>query len=93
MYSIFTLLTPIFLLLVYMGKRKTAGLRPWPSINEFPSWKMIAAMLAFLAWAAAVPGNNILEGEVKGAVAGFFAIAASAILAVLDPIFRRDTIG
>ena len=74
-----------------MGKRKTAGLPAWPPSNEMPWWKMVAGTLAYLAWALAVPGNYLLEGEVKGLLAGVLAIFASVILAVLDPIFRSDT--
>ncbi len=93
LYVLFAVLTPIFLLLVYMGKRKTAGLPAWPPFNELPLWKMVAATLAFLAWALAVPGNGLLEGEVGGPLAGVVAVLASVIISVLDPIFRRDTTG
>jgi hypothetical protein len=76
-----------------MGKRKTAGLPAWPPFNELPLWKMVAGTLAFLAWALAVPGNNLLDCEVKGLLAGVLAVFCSVILSVLDPIFRSDTTG
>jgi hypothetical protein len=87
-YWFFAVLTPVLLLLIYLGKRKVAGLPTFPPIREWPWWKTFAATVAFLVWALAVPGNPYVKGDTAGAaVAGFFAIFISTILSILEPIF------
>lgn len=90
MYWLFAVATPVLLLLVYAGKRSSEGLMPLPAVKELPWWKMIAATVAFLVWALAVPGNPYIIGEGGAVVAGFGAVAISTALSLLEPIFERN---
>jgi hypothetical protein len=92
-YVFFVVLAPILLVVIYLGKRKTAGslsLLP-TSLKEWPIWKMIASAIAFSVWALAVPENGLLEGDVGGAIGAFLAIFISTLLSVFDPLLTVDT--
>jgi amino acid transporter len=91
MYWFFAALTPLLSLLIFAGKRRTSGLSLLPSVAQWPWWTVVAATIAFLAWALAVPGNQLLEGEAGGAIAAFIALVTSTILSLVEPIFRRGT--
>jgi hypothetical protein len=82
-------LTPLIVLLVYMRRRALSRLPVWPSWKEFPLWSLIAATLAFLAWALALPGNPYLDKPAMHVASGFAALLASTILSLLEPIFVR----
>jgi hypothetical protein len=86
LYWFFVIFTPLFVLLTYIGKRKAAvGLPVWPSsAREWPWWSMFAPMVAFMAWALAVPDNGILDDGVIGA---FLALFVSILLTTLEPLF------
>lgn len=88
-YWFFGLFTPILFALIFLGKRRAAGLPTFPPLGEWPWWKTFAATVAFLVWALAVPGNPYINGETGGAVAGFLAIFISTVLSVLEPLFDR----
>lgn len=90
-YWFFGVLTPALVILIYLGKRKAAGLTVIPQISEFPWWKTFAATIAFLVWALAVPNNPYTNGDAQGAIAGFFAIFISTLLSVLEPLFDRPS--
>jgi hypothetical protein len=79
------ILTPALLLLVYASKRKSVG-RSFPSLYEWPWWKMLAATLAFLAWALAVPNNPYIRTAADGAIAAFLAVFVSTILSLVESI-------
>ena len=91
LYWTFVVLTPVLVLLIYMGKRRTVNLSPWPSLREFPAWNMVAATIAFAAWATAVPENGLLEGATGGALAAILALIISTVLNLLSSIFQTDT--
>ncbi|HVQ39168.1 MAG TPA: hypothetical protein VMS31_16635 [Pyrinomonadaceae bacterium] len=89
-YWFFAILTPALVLVIYFGKRKVARLHPTiPSLLEWPWWKTIAASIAFLIWALAVPSNPYVEGPLKSALVGFLAVFVSTILSVFEPLFDR----
>lgn len=89
-YWFFAILTPVLVLVIYFGKRRVAKLKPTiPVLWEWPWWKTIAATIAFLIWALAVPSNPYIDGALKGALVGFLAIFVSTILSVLEPLFDR----
>jgi hypothetical protein len=88
LYWVAALLTPVFLVLVLMGKRAAAGESPFP--KPWPVWRMVAATIAFLVWALAVPGNPYITTAALHVLAGFGAIFISTILSLLDPIFVRS---
>jgi hypothetical protein len=86
----FAIITPLLLFLVYVNKRATSGLTPVPPAREWPWWKLIAATLAFMVWALAVPGNPYVSGETAAVLAGLGAVFISMLLNLLEPIFERS---
>jgi hypothetical protein len=88
-YWFFGLLTPILFLLIFAGKRRTAGLSALPKLREWPWWRLIASTVAFLVWALAIPTTPYLTGEAGKVVAAFFALFISIFLGLLEPIFER----
>lgn len=89
-YWFFAILTPTLVLVIYFGKRKVARLQPTiPHLREWPWWKTIAASIAFLVWALAVPSNPYVAGALKSALVGFLAVFVSTILSVFEPLFDR----
>lgn len=89
-YWAFTIITPLLLFLVYVNKRATSGLRPIiPDRRQWPWWKLIAATVAFMVWALAVPGNPYVSGETAAILAGLGAVFISMILNLLEPIFEK----
>jgi hypothetical protein len=87
LYWGFAVLTPLLLLLVLMSKRASDGQPPVP--KRWPWWKLVAATIAFLVWALAVPNNPYVQGDAAAVVAGFGAILISSVLSLLEPIFDR----
>lgn len=88
-YWSFVILTPLLFLIIFVGKRRTAGLPALPVVPKWPWWKLIASTVAFGVWALAVPGSPYLQGEVGGVLAGFFALFVSTFLTLLEPIFEK----
>jgi len=88
-YWVFAFLTPVFVLLLVAAKRKAASFKPaFPSLTDWPRWKMLGSTLAFLAWALAVPNGPFLREpklELKGAIAAFLALFVSTVLSLLEP--------
>ncbi|HET7271931.1 MAG TPA: hypothetical protein VFI90_12690 [Rubrobacter sp.] len=91
LYWIFVVLTPVLLLLLYMGKRRTVNLPAWPSLKEFPWWNLVAATIAFAVWATAIPGNGLFESDTGGVLAGLLALLISTVLNILSAIFQKST--
>lgn len=92
-YWFFGLLTPILFLLIYIGKRRSANIRPLlpKDLKVLPWWKIVASTIAFLAWALAIPNAPYLHAANNvggGAVAAFLAIFISTFLSILEPIFE-----
>jgi hypothetical protein len=91
-YWIFSLgLTPLISLLVYMRRRALTSLGLWPSWAQFPLWSLIAATVAFSAWALALPGNPYVDKPAMHVASGFAALLASTILSLLEPLFIRKS--
>jgi hypothetical protein len=93
LYWFFGLLTPLLFALILIGKRKAAGVSPSATFKDWPWWKTIAATIAFLVWALAVPGPPDIRGDTSGAIAGVFALFISTFLSILEPIFERPAPG
>jgi hypothetical protein len=83
LYWGFVITTPLLYLLVYASFLKANDKSI--SFAEFPRWPAGASALAFAVWALAVPGNPYVTGPLQAAAAGFFALAASTLLSLLDP--------
>lgn len=83
----FGALTPLLYLLLYMGKRRSAGLPILPqSPKEWPLWSIFASTIAFLAWALAVPDGPYLQSANGGLIAGLLALFVSFMLEIVGRI-------
>ncbi|HEX5258710.1 MAG TPA: hypothetical protein VFW35_08005 [Sphingomicrobium sp.] len=81
-YGLFiAVVTPGIVLLVALGKQKSAG-QPF----TFPTWPMLSACLAFAGWALAVPG--LLTGPGWKIGAGVIALFISILLSLLEPLWE-----
>jgi hypothetical protein len=78
-------LTPLIFFLIWAIERtKTKKL----SFSEFPYWKLSAAILAFLIWALAVPGNPYVTSDVAKMAVAFAALVISIFLDLIDQFFE-----
>jgi hypothetical protein len=83
----FLAFTPLATWLVYAAKVITAE-KPLPlPPRTWPVWEMVAATLAFAAWAVALPDQPFTW--IRSSVAGVFVLATSTILGMLAPLFLR----
>ena len=90
-YWFFVCLTPILLLLLFLGHLANAG-KDWKiSVAHWPWWKIVASTVAFSVWALAVPGNplNFTDSAMSGVIAGFAALFVSTFLNILTPFFEK----
>lgn len=87
LYWLCAVLTPIIFILLLVRKRATDGLSLRP--ERWPIWKIVAATIAFLVWALAVPNSPYLNFAGGPAIAAFGALFVSMFLSLLDPIFDR----
>ncbi|MEA2992236.1 MAG: hypothetical protein QOD40_1156 [Alphaproteobacteria bacterium] len=87
----FFVATPLVVWVVYATKLKTAG-KPLPSTYDtWPVWEMFAALLAYCAWAFALPNTPFREfpNWYSPALASLAVLLASTILGLLAPLFQR----
>ena len=87
LYWLCAALTPLIFLILLLRSRalNNQTLRP----DKWPIWKIIAATLAFLVWALAVPGSPYLDFTGGPTIAAIGALIVSTLLSLLDPIFSR----
>jgi hypothetical protein len=86
-YWFFAILTPLLLLMILAGKRRTEGLRPLPADPKlWPWWSMFASLVAFIAWGLAVPANPYNTSPSRGAAFAFLAVFVSTALSLLEPL-------
>jgi hypothetical protein len=88
-YWTFAFLTPALYLVIYAGKRQAAGEPRLPKLGAWPWWSMIAATVAFLAWALSGPNRPYFTGEGGDAMVGLAAIIVSALLGVFARFFVK----
>lgn len=93
LYWFFVALTPVLLLLVLAGKRRGEGFSAFPSLKDWPWWKLVASTVAFLIWALAIPATPYLPGAQGKVVAAFGALLVSTFLTLLEPIFEPSRSG
>lgn len=90
-YAAFGLLTPLLVAAVayvtYRGEIKKANPPPNP-IPAFvwPKFRMVAALLAFVIWALAVPG--LTDNPAVQIVAGVGAVVVSTLLSLAEQVFE-----
>lgn len=81
----FLILTPIVVWLVYLAKALSAKKPITP-----PLWEMFAALIAFAAWAFALPANPFQqEPWYSAAIAGIVVLLVNTALGLLAPIVNR----
>lgn len=87
-YAAGIVLTPIIAILIFAGKR-VAELDepPFPrQPKAYPWGSIFLAIVAFAAWAFAIPGNPNLANQATSILAGLTAVVTSAFLTLLAPI-------
>jgi hypothetical protein len=79
LYLGFVVLTPIFVLLILIGKRRSQDLRFLPKgLTKWPWWILFASTIAFGVWALAVP--PLVSTDAGKVVAAFGALLVSTLL-------------
>ena len=89
-FLLFLLATPALVLVVY-ASRLHADKRPapWP-LRQWPVFEMVAATVAFVAWALALSVNPVAACPwFSTAVAGVGLVGVTAILGVAAPLFQK----
>lgn len=87
----FFVATPLVVWVVFASKLRDAG-KPLPSsYATWPVWEMTAALLAFCAWAFALPNTPFREFAAwySPALASLAVLLASTALGLLAPLFQR----
>jgi len=87
----FLVVTPIVEWLVYGAKIKAAQ-KPLPlDPKAWPVWEMVAATIAYCAWALALPNTPFTDyAWYSPALAGVAVLVASTVLGLLAPFFQRQ---
>jgi hypothetical protein len=87
----FFVATPLVVWVVFASKLKAAG-KPLPSTYDtWPVWEMCAALIAFFAWAFALPNTPFREFSnwYSPALASLAVLLASSVLGLLAPLFQN----
>ncbi len=88
--GVFVLITPLVVWIAFATKVKGAG-KPMPARpRQWPVWEMVAADIAFCAWAFALwnhPGAD--PKTVPTGLAGLLVLGTSTALGLLSPLFQR----
>jgi hypothetical protein len=86
----FLVATPIVVWLVYGAKVKAAN-KPLPlAFGTWPLWEMLAAAVAYCAWAFALPNTPFGEYSwYSSALSGVAVLVASTFLGLLGPFFQN----
>jgi hypothetical protein len=80
-------LTPLIFLLIWAIER-TETKATDSLFTAFPYWKLTAAVVAFLVWALAVPGNPYAISDIGKVVAAFVALVVSIFLDLVDQLIE-----
>lgn len=79
--------TPLVNALVFMAKLRSAGIAIPRQPRQWPIWESMAAMIAFIFWAAALPATPFSEfGWYDAAFAGFLLGVVSLFLGLISSI-------
>lgn len=90
-FYFFLIATPLVVWLVYAAKVRAAS-KPLPlAPKTWPVWEMFAAMVAYAAWAFALPDSPFkYYGDwYSPALAGVIVLIISTLLGLLAPLFQR----
>lgn len=87
-YFGFAVLTPILFVLIFHNQL-ALNEKPYPSIWNWPWWRIFASTIAFCVWALAVPNNPFIATKSAGVLAGIGAALISTLLSLIAPIVER----
>jgi hypothetical protein len=87
----FLVATPFLVWVAFATKLKTSN-RPIPAApSKWPIWEMVAATLAFAAWAFALPNTPFVQYNwYSGGIAGFLVLIVSGGLGAVAPLMQRQ---
>jgi len=89
-FWIFLAFTPIVVWMVYASKVKAANGRLPTRFQAWPVWEMLAATVAYVAWAFALPKTPFTQYLwYSSALAGIAVLVTSTVLGLLAPFFQR----
>jgi bacteriorhodopsin len=92
-YGVFVVLTPIVVWGLYASRAVEAGKKLPRSLASWPKWEMVAATLAFAAWAAALPSSPLERyGWFTAGLAGVVALVLSMLIGLFAPIFSSNAL-
>jgi len=89
-FWLFLIATPIVVWLVYGAKVKAARKALPLAPGTWPIWEMLAATVAYFAWAMALPNTPFTEYSwYSSALSGVIVLVTSTFLGLLAPFFQR----
>jgi len=78
---------------LYAAKVRQADKQLPVSIRTWPKWEMAAALIAYAAWAAALPASPLgAFSWFNQAAAGVVALIVSMLLGVFAPVFASNAL-
>lgn len=80
------IVTPSIAFLVHWVKQEEARKESKEPVKSFAWWPMVSAIIAFLAWAPALPG--MVTSDIGKVGVSFLALFISTILSTIDRAFR-----
>jgi len=87
----FLIATPIVVWLVFAAKLKGSGKSLPLKFGQWPVWEMVAATLAYVAWAFTLPNNPFTSLPwYSSGMAGIAVLIVSTLLGLLAPIFQHS---
>jgi hypothetical protein len=94
-FFLFVVFTPVAVWLAYAAKVRAAN-KPFPStFGSLPLWEMLAALIAFCAWAFALPESPFRDFKnwYSSGLGGIAVLVASTVLGLLAPFFQSPLNG
>jgi hypothetical protein len=87
-FAVFLVLTPVVNWLVLAAKVRAAGDQLPRHPEEWPIWEMFAAIVAFTAWAAALPQTPFVSIGISPNVAGYLVLVVTTFLGLIASIIH-----
>lgn len=80
------IVTPAIFLLIRAIAQMKLNKKPF---SEFPIWKLLASIIAFLIWALAIPNNPYADSAAAKSAFAFLAIVISIFLDLFDQFYEE----
>ena len=90
-FLVYLAATPIFVWLIYAAKFKAREAKlPWKP-SEWPAWEMISAVIAYVAWAYALPNTPLKDVMwYSPSLAGIGVMVTAAVLGLVTPLVHPE---